>query len=457
MNQLIINESTIFYREYEKLTPALKEAVRNEIENFKDGWKNDYKTVSKNYQRLEGSEKKILEFKPTKADRFFGHWEPNILTLLRVGDHDTTTKVKNNNIDTLISTAKPARNEFKDYAHNNFWKKTFNSNKVFKDEALTSWCYSLGDEQSIIFEDLKKSIDDSFLRNEQVNHVVLGGPGTGKTIILLQLLYYIQTENYSVHLKISDSLKKQLGRALPINFPIFENFKQKAEILLVDDPDNFCCFEEIEPDQYRVVIAFVDPLQMTCTQTDEDIEGLDATIHKLTECYRQKKAVGEAAFNSIDRIAKSTPYLDRTKIKVFTQERKLITEISNNINFVNSGGYTNSHEDFTEIDFQNELSRISSVPKSKTLDWLLIAFLDIARPNEISIVNNDITIVDHTELEIIKGLEYQHAFCYMTKQLFQELTKYKFKGTGVRIYDQRRLFRIPLTRAKDSVVLFALP
>ena len=58
MNQLIINESTIFYREYEKLTPALKEAVRNEIENFKDGWKNDYKTVSKNYQRLEGSEKK---------------------------------------------------------------------------------------------------------------------------------------------------------------------------------------------------------------------------------------------------------------------------------------------------------------------------------------------------------------------------------------------------------------
>jgi superfamily I DNA/RNA helicase len=59
------------------------------------------------------------------------------------------------------------------------------------------------------------------------------------------------------------------------------------------------------------------------------------------------------------------------------------------------------------------------------------------------------------EVNEIKGLEYQHVFIFIKKGLFDEI-QMGFKGSGQRVYDERRLLRIPFSRAKDSLVTFAI-
>jgi hypothetical protein len=464
MNELIINESTTFNREYEKLSARLQGQVETEVISFSNNWKKNPKTFTQQYDRHASFNNKILELKPTQADRLFAHWEPDKLTLLRVGGHDTTKKLTNSNLDKLLSTAKPARTTLQGKSISNFFKRGASTYKSFSDENLDSWSYSLGKEQTTLVEDLTFSIWEAVQKEKLVNHVVLGGPGTGKTIVLLNLLKHFQDIELSVKVKISSSLQKQLSRSLPIDWVKFEVTDESADILLIDDPADFDFFEEEDREQHTVVIAFLDPLQMQCAPTDENLREINATQHILTECYRQKNEVGQAALESINQIAQSSPYFIYEKQVLYKQAYKKVTQISNDLTFVNPGGYTNSHEDADISSLKEEITRLKIAPKSRALEWLLVAFLDIKSSkaplwlkNELNVLQNKykITLVDPTELDNVKGLEFQHAFCFMTTKLFEELNE-GFSGSSVRIYEERRRLRIPITRAKDSVVLFAL-
>ena len=66
---------------------------------------------------------------------------------------------------------------------------------------------------------------------------------------------------------------------------------------------------------------------------------------------------------------------------------------------------------------------------------------------------NQITI---NRLNDIKGLEYQHVAIILSADLHHELEA-GFTGSGCRIYEERRLLRIPFTRAKDSLAVFVIP
>lgn len=65
-----------------------------------------------------------------------------------------------------------------------------------------------------------------------------------------------------------------------------------------------------------------------------------------------------------------------------------------------------------------------------------------------------VKFVNKEDITSIKGLEYQHIFIIMAFSLYKELEN-GFEGTGKEIYNQRRLLRIPYSRAKDNIVIFA--
>ena len=465
MNELIIKESTTFKREFEKLSPRLQTQVETEVNAFSNKWGKNPKTFTQQYDRHAGFNNKILELKPNQGDRLFVHWEPNQLTLLRVGGHDTTKKLKNSSLEKLLSSTSPARTTLRGTSISDVWKQGANTHKLFKDESLDSWSYSLGDEQFTLFNDFKKYIDKSIINDIPENHVVLGGPGTGKTVVLLHLLKYCQDEGITAKLKISSFLQKQLSLSLPIDWVRFEATEEEADVLLIDDPDNFIFFHELAREKYTVVIAFMDPLQMQFAPNDSGLNKINATQHILSQCYRQKNVVGQAALKTMNQIAESSPFLDHAKQVAYKQEYEQVTHISNDLSFVNPGGYTNSYKDTEISSLKEELSRLKKVCQSRALDWLLVAFLDIDSSkaprwlkNELNIWQDKykIKLVNPNELGEVKGLEFQHAFCFMSLHLFEELRE-GFSGSTRAIYNQRRLLRIPLTRAKDSIVLFALP
>jgi hypothetical protein len=68
---------------------------------------------------------------------------------------------------------------------------------------------------------------------------------------------------------------------------------------------------------------------------------------------------------------------------------------------------------------------------------------------------NYVNIVPFNEIKEVKGLEYQHVFVFIKKHLFDEIQS-GFTGSGQREYHRRRLLRIPFSRAKDSLVTFAI-
>jgi len=54
----------------------------------------------------------------------------------------------------------------------------------------------------------------------------------------------------------------------------------------------------------------------------------------------------------------------------------------------------------------------------------------------------------------VKGLEYQHVALVLSRERLIAVQN-GFSGTGRRLYNDYRLLRIPFTRAKDSLAVFA--
>jgi superfamily I DNA/RNA helicase len=183
----------------------------------------------------------------------------------------------------------------------------------------------------------------------------------------------------------------------------------------------------------------------------------------LSTCYRQKENVGKATKQVVDNVANSTPILRDDKINAFWQDRQFLTQISNNLIFVNPHGYTEYYSASTVNDVKAEVNRIL---KDDWLMWkhcpgllILLDGCDLSKEATAALeplMHRDyVQILSLDQIEKVKGLEFQHVFLFIDKGLFEEIQK-GFKGSGQKTYHRRRLLRIPFSRAKDSLVTFAI-
>ena len=124
-----------------------------------------------------------------------------------------------------------------------------------------------------------------------------------------------------------------------------------------------------------------------------------------------------------------------------------------------------AHPEATLEDFRQELERVKGHQAGQWGYWppLLVAVIDDGLgqlPAEWSRQLRSSGLHHHVlgpgELAQAKGVEYQHVFLIMGSELFKQLDA-GFEGSGRNLYEQRRLLRIPYSRAKDSLALFALP
>lgn len=59
------------------------------------------------------------------------------------------------------------------------------------------------------------------------------------------------------------------------------------------------------------------------------------------------------------------------------------------------------------------------------------------------------------DVESIKGLDFQHVLLVMGEANYREASA-GFQGVGRRVYENRKLLRIPFTRARDSMTVLVL-
>ena len=115
-------------------------------------------------------------------------------------------------------------------------------------------------------------------------------------------------------------------------------------------------------------------------------------------------------------------------------------------------------------DWQSDFPRVfSRLSRAKTLwtHWppiLLVFDADAlpALPPALSDLPQQVfRVVRSTDIETIKGVDFQHAMLFLGRDTFEMLQK-PFACSGQPRYHRLRLLRIPFSRARDSLSVFLL-
>ena len=417
--------------------------------------------------------REVLEVDVSSKHRMLAQWDAGVLRLLEVGGHESVPRYTSSKffVDAFQSLDVPRRFWPADHAGYSFF--TSNPSREYQEfgpESHEGWLYFLSEQQWECEQEVIESFDLLFDGLQPAPVFILGGPGTGKTSILLNLLKDCFDFELKVGITMSWELAKYSEACMP-QLDLSEYVVQGygglgRDVLLVDDPKSFdelmTQLQIAKDNQPCLLVAAFDPCQLKENLPDDAFAGLvrqnKIDVHGLDSCYRQKENVGLAVKKVVDTIASSTPFLADRKIEDFRSRHLHLTGVANELSFPNLHGYVETHIDSTTGEVAQEVKRIRSKPLWRHWPPLLVVVDDERSLSDAAM--HIIKVVDHrvvklSDIESIKGLEFQHAFIFIQKQLFNQL-ELGFEGTGQSLYNKRRLLRIPFSRSKDSLVTFVI-
>lgn len=471
-----------FDKAYRKSCARLQGLIEGAVHDVVNLARSNPSQVSMNFDRhalLRG----VLEVDITGSHRMLCQWDNGVLHLLDVGDHEVVPRYSRSKFMIDSCDRRSVSEVFWPEMPSSgfrFFSSTPEKNQEFLQQELSSeWLFYLSDQQEDVLLEIASVMIDGVEANESFSpFCLLGGPGTGKTCVLLNLLKELIDAGIDARICLSSAMQEFVKAWWPefdIAGCLTTVFSATPDqIVLVDDPADAAqvrhWLTRAAQGLVRGVLLGFDPCQLsgfspsdkTSGITDAEFRGMcetyDIMVFGLESCYRQKQNVGQAARKMMDVIAQSTPFLKREKIHQFRQEHEGLTELSNDLSFPTPAGYTETYSPSDSADLESELRRISEGPRWWHWDPLLIvfdpetsvpdAYMDLVERCDISWRSCSIRDVGQ-----IKGLEFQHVFLFLGEKLFGQLER-GFEGSGQAEYAARRLIRIPVSRAKDSLVTF---
>jgi GTPase SAR1 family protein len=468
---LEIRVSERFIKSYKKAFFCLKELAEGAVQYFVLRQRSDPKTVLHKYDRLiHLLPEAVIEIEISGGKRLLAHFNENRLLLLDMGDHEVGKRYDISKLYFDLFNNEPAPPQFWPESKSRFFVRYPDKTPMLKyeTEVTSEWLYSLEDDQQTVVDNIENAI---LFSQQHQPHFIIGGPGTGKTCIILNLLKDFVDSDYKVGIVISDNLKAYIEKSTHADisrYCVDLYIHPPLGLLLIDDPVNIRkVLQTSDNNQVDTIVVAFDPLQLhddiIASDLDELSSGINLYLHMLSTCYRQKENVGKTTKHVVDIVADSTPFLNQDKIDAFRQDRQTLTELSNNLIFVNPHGYSEYYPVATVNDIKAEVNRIL---KDEWLMWThwpgLLILLDGCNLTDDAnaaieplMQREYVKILSFDQIEEIKGLEFQHVFIFIKKEEFEEIQN-GFTGSGQKNYRRRRLYRIPFSRAKDSVVTFAI-
>jgi hypothetical protein len=475
-NLQTIRVSASFRKAYGRSSAGLKWLIQGGVHDLARGIERAPETFKRKYDRL-ASDSSVLEVPISGQHRLLATYQAGRLDVLAVGDHDIVPQFSQ-------TVRKANRVEGFTSAPRDFWPIEGRADSLFlSDPDLTlekygpefdpEWAYFLSPEQTaaadhifLAYEKLRPAVPALF--------VIIGGPGTGKTSILLKLLTDFDEFREllgirRIQFQCSDRLAAYTDACLPaLRIQSYRaNSYPPASVLLMDDPPDLRTINQAfmaasGVTGHRMVVIAIDPQQLDATISDKAFDDLVARAKaqrvELHSCYRQKAKVGRAARAAAQVIARSTPFLDTRKVKLFHQEHQSLTRLANSLSFPNPRGYVETYAQAQRRNLSYELERISKYPAWQHWPGVL-AFLDygVKLPSSWMkmLEGARAEIVERDRIASIKGLEYQHVLLFLDGETFVRIHE-GFTGTGRTVYAWARLLRIPYSRAKDSLVTFVM-
>ena len=185
--------SSRFLREYHRASPPLQVLAEHEIRRMQvvAASRKDWMAE---WRRLRGVRETVLEVELGGGPRLLAHVGSRTVTLVAMGDHEVTTRyARRGNLAAELRRVEPLPAGFAAASASAFFPPAGHDAPreltPFWPERSQDWLYFLDEHQATVCDGIVDALED-VLADDDTNtaHLIVGGPGTGKTSLLLQLL-----------------------------------------------------------------------------------------------------------------------------------------------------------------------------------------------------------------------------------------------------------------------------
>ena len=430
-----------------------------------------------------------FRFKVTSGDRLIVVVEGSQLILADIGDHDIMdeySKMSRKARDEDLKKSAPVSGTFKkllslalkaepdDVSHQMDLTQVLtgavegeDSRWLFDAELSEEWIHFLDQEQAQISESLFQKL--VIPGDEMSVEFVMGGPGTGKTVVLLNLATNLEQAGRSVSFEASSQVIKYLssgGRRVPGALKGFG----PGVVALIDDPAS----SKILADSLRraksagcraIVIGF-DPLQWHERKMEANFrkifENTKYEFYPLWTCYRQTSGVGKKTLELTEKIYHaSSRYLDTLKQKAEREELQPYIDLSLGMSFVDESGRYVVYDTNIGHHYRAEITRFRArIDRWNHTSPIAFVFDDDLPKEFVKSLKDDASGLNRTEIPLsryreIRGVEFQELFLFVTSQFWNDLNNGKM-GVGSEDWEKLACLHTVLSRPKDSLSLYVV-
>jgi len=436
-------------------------------------------TWLRNFEKLHDSVCDIYRDKITQGDRLIFSPSDGLL-LVDVGPHeimeefqDLGNKAKK---EILLDKSKVPQWFLSNSNSSNFrdapWLNSINDSIfdnsemrwLYEEELSESWVQFLDIQQAElkdrIFNRLKVPGEFEF-------HLILGGAGTGKTIVLLNLALSLASAGRNVVCQFNEQVLKYLNSGAQ-KVPGSGFSMQPGSVVLLDDPHSYSDFKqkiaEARKVEARALVVALDPFQWTERRVYEKFNDLiqisQPIEHKLHVCYRQSHAVGQQALDLTNTVLeKTSPFIIEAKIddhkKHFNPLKKICVD---DVSFVDSGGRYRVYDSNLTENFNMEFKRFLA-REDRWTHWhpMLILFdpAGTTMPTDWveTIRGHNILYKSTNQISKIRGSEFQEIVLLISERTWLKLHE-GVQGVGSMDWEKLIGLHTILTRSKDTTLIF---
>lgn len=340
---------------------------------------------------------------------------------------------------------------------------------LYAEELGSPWVTYLDLPQKILLSNLIEKITS--LSETMTIDFVIGGAGTGKTIILHALALELRDRKIPTSFDLKDQVAKYLKSGdEPI--PGYQIEPIPSSILLVDDP---LSLEELKLKikkarnaKCRAVVIAFDPLQWHDRDMEKKIdlvcEQNPHQTHILKVCYRQSGLVGEKASKITKSIfSQTSKWSAKSEVKKLKNEISAFVTLCLDMEFVDSDGFLTIHDEDRNNanNYENELNRFRT-RKDLWAHWHPIAFVvedEISSRIKVKIKKTAVGL-NRTEIKLsnyqaIRGVEYQEVFLFISQKYWGEILT-GIEGASPQQWKKLTCLHTILTRPKDGLTIFVV-
>lgn len=338
----------------------------------------------------------------------------------------------------------------------------------YDEELDETWIQFLDDPQAEIVEDILKNLatnDEDFSV-----YFVMGGPGTGKTVVLLNLLFRLTDLGRSVSLEVNDQVAKYLGRGNRPPHGINLGFGPGVTVLL-DDPTSIDelsdALRRAKASKCRALIVGFDPLQWHERKMEEKFskicENTRYQLFGLWVCYRQSFGVAKKTLELTSRIyGESSRFLDLAKIKSEKEEMQQYLDLTLGMEFVDESGRSRVILNDLEAELSSEVQRLKSrIDLWKHTHSICIVYEDEIAKEWRQIVKNVFKGLNKLEITLaryrdIRGVEFQEVYLFVSQSFWNKLNIGQ-QGLNSKNWEKLTSLHTVLSRPKDSLIILVAP